>query len=189
MENFTEHDFKAAVKEITEKVAKFEDFPKKGVCFFDLFSLLYDPVLRELVFKSLLYIIRRDFSGKFDAIGGLEARGLALGLHLAEILKVPFIAFRKPGKLPGVCISATFTKEYGSDSFEAQKHSIKKSTRILLIDDLLATGGSFSACDTIIEKCEGVVAGYLVVFLLSTLHGEKKLKNPGMLKTLIDVDY
>ena len=189
MENFDDEKLKQAGKELTEKVAKYPNFPKKGVLFFDLFSILYDNHLRDLLFNSILYIIKRDFNGKYDAIAGLESRGLALGLHLAEVLKVPFIGIRKPGKLPGECVSAKFVKEYGEDSFEVQKHAIPKGTRVLLLDDLLATGGSFSACDELVEKCEGVVAGYLVVFYLAPLHGEKKLKHPELMKAVIGSDY
>ncbi len=189
MEAFGEKEFTAAAKEIEEKVGKFQDFPKKGVCFYDTFSILYDPHLRELMFNCCLYLIRKNFSGQFDAIGGLEARGLAMGLHLAELLKVPFVPFRKPGKLPGECASAAYTKEYGTDSFEIQKHTVKKGTRVLLIDDLMATGGSLAACDAVVEKCGGVVAGYVVIFYLRTLHGEKKIKSPEKFKTILNLEY
>ena len=185
---FGEAEYLAAIKEITEKVDKYPDFPKKGVCFYDLFSLLKDPTLRTLTFKACVYLINRDFAGKYDVIAGLEARGLALGLHIAEVLKVPFIAIRKPGKLPGECIKAAFTKEYGSDSFEAQKHFLKKGLKVLLLDDLLATGGSFSACDELVEKCEATVTGYVVIFTLSALHGEKKLKHPDKFRTMINIE-
>eukprot|EP00826_Nyctotherus_ovalis_P048374 TRINITY_DN568_c0_g2_i1.p1 TRINITY_DN568_c0_g2~~TRINITY_DN568_c0_g2_i1.p1 ORF type:complete len:198 (+),score=52.55 TRINITY_DN568_c0_g2_i1:108-701(+) len=187
MESFTEETLAAATKEIAAKVLKFQDFPKKGICFYDLFSLLHDPRQRSLVFGSMLYIIRRDFDGKFDAIAGLDSRGLALGLHLAEVLKVPFIAVRKPGKLPGECASASFKKEYGEDTLEIQRHCVAKGMRVLLVDDLLATGGTLSACDKLVETCEGKVAGYLVLFTITALHGEKMLKYPELVKTVISL--
>jgi adenine phosphoribosyltransferase len=166
---------------------KFPDFPEKDVLFYDIFSILYDPKLRSLAFNCLLYIIRRDFDGKFDLLAGLDSRGLALGLHLAEILEVPFVAVRKAGKLPGQCVSASFKKEYGKDKLEVQKHCIPKGTRVLLIDDLMATGGTFSACDTLVNACEGQVVGYLSLFEISSLHGEKMLKHPELIRTVIQV--
>ena len=176
--SFGDKEYEAAVKELDAKVAKFPDFPKKGVLFYDLFSLLYDAHLRDLVIKTFMYVIKKHFTGKYDVIGGLEARGLMLGFHLAELLHMPFVPLRKPGKLPGECIKTTFTKEYGSDAFEVQKHMIKPGTRVLIIDDLLATGGSMAACDDLIEKCGGTIAGYVVIFYLVILMVRKSLSIP-----------
>ena len=186
---FDEAQFQATATEIETKVAKFPDFPKPGVLFYDLFSLLYDQHLRTLVIDSMLYLIQKHFAGSFDVICGLEARGMMLGFYLAEILKVPFVPFRKPGKLPGTVVKATFKKEYGDDAFEVQKHALKKGTRALLVDDLLATGGSFAACDQLADLCEATVAGYLILFNLGPLHGERKLKHPELVKYVINVNY
>ena len=188
MESFTEENLNVAAKELAEKVLKFPDFPKKGILFYDLFSILYDPKLRTLVFNCLLYVIKRDFSGKFDSIAGLESRGVALGLHLAETLKVPFVAIRKPGKLPGECISASFQKEYGQDTVEVQKHCIPKGARVLLVDDLIATGGTYSACDKIIKTCEGQVAGYVSLFEIAALGGKKLLEHPELSRAVISIN-
>ncbi len=186
---FDEAKFQAAAVEIQTKVAKFPDFPKPGVLFYDLFSLLYDQHLRKLVIDCMLYLTEKHFAGKFDVICGLEARGMMLGFYLAEVLKVPFIPFRKPGKLPGEVVKVSFQKEYGGDAFEVQKSALKKGTRALFVDDLLATGGSFAACDQLADLCEATVAGYLIIFNLGPLHGERKLKHPELVRYILNVDY
>jgi len=109
-------------------------------------------------------------------VGGIESRGFIFGAPIALALGVPFVLFRKPGKLPYETVSATYELEYGADSVEVHTDSFKRGDKVLLVDDLLATGGTMSACAELVERLGGEVVGCTFVIELSFLGGRDKLR-------------
>ncbi|CAG7819583.1 unnamed protein product, partial [Allacma fusca] len=153
------------------------DFPKPGILFRDMFPLLRDPkAFKEL--KSIMVDYTKAHIPNVDVIVGLESRGFIFGSVLAADLELPFVPIRKPGKLPGELFRVEYLLEYGSDSFEMQKEGVQPHQNVLLVDDLLATGGSLSASCQLIESAGAKVVGCFVVMELDELNGRSKLKYP-----------
>lgn len=150
------------------------DFPKKGIIFKDITTLLKNHVSLKLTL-DLLYDRVKDL--KIDKVVGIEARGFIFGAMLAEKLNAGFVPLRKPGKLPAEVFKQTYELEYGTDSIEIHKDAISKGDRILLHDDLLATGGTAKAACDLIEKIGGNVVQTLFIIELAFLGGREKLKN------------
>ena len=150
------------------------DFPKKGIIFKDITTLLKNPVALKLTL-DILYDRVKDL--KIDKVVGIEARGFIFGAMLAEKLNAGFVPLRKPGKLPAEVFKQTYELEYGTDSIEIHKDAISKGDRILLHDDLLATGGTAKAACDLIEKIGGNVVQTLFIIELAFLGGREKLKN------------
>ncbi|MBI4686781.1 MAG: adenine phosphoribosyltransferase [Nitrospirae bacterium] len=163
---------------IKSKIRTIPDYPKKGIMFRDITTLMKDPVGFRLVIDNLT---QRYLKGdiKFDTIVGIEARGFILGGALAYTLGKGFIPVRKKGKLPAKVVSHEYELEYGTDRIEMHEDSIEKGTKVLLIDDLLATGGTALAAATLIEKLGGTVAEMAFVVNLPDVGGEKKLTGKG----------
>ena len=150
------------------------DFPKKGIIFKDITTLLKNPV----ALKSTLDILYDKVNDlKIDKVVGIEARGFIFGAMLAEKLNAGFVPLRKPGKLPAAVFKQTYELEYGTDTIEIHKDAISKGDRVLLHDDLLATGGTSKAACDLIEKIGGNVVQTLFIMELSFLGGREKLKN------------
>jgi adenine phosphoribosyltransferase len=148
------------------------DFPRPGIIFKDITPLLADPVARKKVVEE----IRIHFSGQdVQAVAAVEARGFIFGSLLAEALGVPFIPVRKSGKLPYHKISEDYALEYGTASIEMHVDAFQPGTRVLIHDDLLATGGTATAAGNMIEKLGGVVMGYSFIINLAFLAGEQML--------------
>lgn len=147
------------------------DFPKKGILFKDISPLLANP--KEL--KQLTKYLAGFWEGKIDKIGGFDARGFIFGSMLAYEMDLPFFMLRKKGKLPGNCEEISYNLEYGSASLEIQDDAVKKDDRVLLIDDLLATGGTALAGCKLVEKVGGDVAGLQFIIELESLQGRQKL--------------
>jgi adenine phosphoribosyltransferase len=150
------------------------DFPKKGIIFKDITTLLKNPVALKLTL-DILYDRVKDL--KIDKVVGIEARGFIFGALLAEKLNAGFVPLRKPGKLPAPVFQQTYELEYGSDTIEIHKDAIKEGDRVLLHDDLLATGGTAKAACDLIEKIGGKMVHALFIIELSFLNGRDKLKN------------
>jgi adenine phosphoribosyltransferase len=149
------------------------NFPKKGIIFRDITPLLKNP-------KAFNYVIN-NFAEKFgkqkvDYVVSAEARGFILGAALAYKLKAGFIPLRKPGKLPYKTIKQTFKTEYSVDAFEIHKDSIKKGSKVIIVDDVLATGGTASAAVKLVKKLGGKILGVLFLIELEALKGREKLK-------------
>ena len=154
--------------DLKSHVSDFLDFPKLGITFRDVMPLLYDPLVRDEVTRRL--------SAKAEQVHpthvvGLDARGFLFGVLVADRLGLPFVPARKPIKLPGEVISVTYDLEYGSDAIEMQVGSIPRGARTLIVDDLLATGGTAKATATAVELLGGDVVGFAFVIELLDLHG------------------
>lgn len=150
------------------------DFPKKGIVFKDITTLLKNPDALKLTL-NILYDKVKDM--KIDKVVGIEARGFIFGAMLAEKLNAGFVPARKPGKLPAAVTKQSYELEYGTDTIEIHKDAISKGDRVLLHDDLLATGGTAKAACELIEKLGGNLVQTLFIIELDFLNGREKLKN------------
>jgi adenine phosphoribosyltransferase len=148
------------------------DFPRPGILFKDITPLLGNPQARDEVVEYLIEQIRPLCP---DSIAGIEARGFIFGMLLAQALKIPFIPIRKAGKLPYKKISQEYDLEYGTAEIEMHEDAFKPGTRVIIHDDLLATGGTASAAGQLVKRLGGIVAGYSFLINLSFLPGESKL--------------
>ncbi|MBZ0155044.1 MAG: adenine phosphoribosyltransferase [Alphaproteobacteria bacterium] len=163
---------------IKSKIRTIPDYPKKGIMFRDITTLIKDPVGFRLVIDQLTQrYIKGDV--QFDVIVGIESRGFIIGGALSYTLGKGFVPVRKSGKLPAEKISHEYELEYGTDTIEMHRDSIEKGTRVLLVDDLLATGGTALASATLVEKLGGVVAEMAFIVNLPDVGGEKRLKEKG----------
>ncbi|EXJ79579.1 adenine phosphoribosyltransferase [Capronia epimyces CBS 606.96] len=158
----------------------YPDFPKKGILFEDILPLLSSHTLHQDLIRAYELLILEAFGPQNtpDVIVGLDARGFLFGPTLALRLGAGFVPVRKAGKLPGKIETAQFEKEYGTDTFAMQSDAIVPGQKVLVVDDLIATGGSASAAGTLVEKCGGVLLGYAFVIELTFLKGRDKLKAP-----------
>ncbi|KAI8115514.1 Adenine phosphoribosyltransferase [Lucilia cuprina] len=159
---------------INQHIGVHPDFPKKGIVFRDIFGALTDGQTCKYLKEVLLEHVRTEHPD-VDIIVGLESRGFLFNLMLASELGIGCAPIRKKGKLPGKCVSVEYTLEYGSDIFEMQTDAIKPGQKVLIIDDLLATGGSLEAAVKLVRKAGGEVVKCLVVMELEFLEGRKKV--------------
>lgn len=164
---------------LTAGLRQYPDFPQPGILFEDIFPLFADVNLhRDLIQAFLLTIEEKLGSNKPDIIVGLDARGFLIGPQLAIALNAGFVPVRKPGKLPGILETVEYQKEYGTDSFAIQRESVKPGSKVLVVDDLIATGGSAGAAEALIQKCGGELLGFLFLIELTKLNGRSKLSAP-----------
>jgi adenine phosphoribosyltransferase len=163
---------------IKSKIRTIPDHPKKGIMFRDITTLIKDPVGFRLVIDNLTQRYLKD-DINVDIIVGIEARGFIIGGALSYTLGKGFIPVRKKGKLPAEVVSHEYQLEYGTDTVEIHKDAIAKGVKVLLVDDLLATGGTALAAATLIEKLGGVVAEMAFIVNLPDVGGEKKLREKG----------
>lgn len=148
------------------------DFPKKGINFIDITTVLKDKV----AFNEALNQLYSQISNlKVDKVVAIESRGFIFGSLLAQKLNAGFVLVRKPGKLPAEKISENYSLEYGTDALEIHKDAIESGEKILIHDDLLATGGTVEAVCKMVEKLGGEIAGILFLVELSFLNGREKL--------------
>lgn len=150
------------------------DFPKPGILFKDISPIMLDASLSNEVVENL-YVMYRDQN--IEAVAGIESRGFLFGYPLAMRLGIPFILIRKQGKLPYKKTSHAYDLEYGSAVIEIHDDAVSAGQRVLIHDDLLATGGSADAAAVLITKCGGEVVGFNFLVGLNFLNGEKKLIN------------
>ncbi|MFN1833896.1 adenine phosphoribosyltransferase [Balneola sp. MJW-20] len=174
-----------SIKEfISETIRTIPDFPKKGIMFKDITTLLNDR--RALVLTS--YMLSQPYIDyKVDHIVGLESRGFLFGTNLAQDLNAGFIPIRKPGKLPHDVLKQNYELEYGTDSVEVHVDAFKKGDRIIIHDDLIATGGTAAAATELVERLGGVVVGYSFVMELRALKGKEKLKKDVPFETIVEI--
>jgi adenine phosphoribosyltransferase len=150
------------------------DFPKPGILFYDITTLLKDAAGLGKLTEAMVTHYRDNPP---DVVAGIEARGFMFGPILATHLRRGFVPVRKPGKLPAESLRVSYDLEYGTDSLEIHKDAIEPGQRVLVVDDLLATGGTAAATCQLVEKLGGVVSGVACVIELEFLHGRKKLPN------------
>ncbi len=148
------------------------DFPKPGILFKDISTLMLDPEVSNEVLNHLVELYKDQH---IEGVAGIESRGFLFGYPLAMRLGVPFILIRKEGKLPYKKISFSYELEYGFSTIELHEDAVKPGQRILIHDDLLATGGSAEAAANLIKRCGGELAGFNFLVGLSFLNGEEKL--------------
>lgn len=162
------------MQELKDKIRDIPDFPKPGIIFKDITPLVKDPAALRLAIKQLT----QPFLGReITAIAGMEARGFIFGSLVAWEMNLPFIPLRKPGKLPYDKKSVSYELEYGSASLDIHSDALTKDDRVLLVDDLLATGGTAKASCELIEKLGASVEALAFIVELDFLHGKEKLSN------------
>lgn len=157
---------------IRDAIRPIPDFPQPGIVFRDIAPLLRSPE----AFTATLDLFAKRYRGGIDAIAGIDSRGFLFGAPLADRLKLPFIMIRKPGKLPGDVQSKSYSLEYGENSLEVQTDALPSGGKTLLIDDLIATGGSAQAAIELLESIGATVVEAAFVVELVDLGGRELLK-------------
>ena len=158
--------------ELKEHIRSIQDFPKEGILFRDITTLLKNPgALAETIDRLAEFAEGRDI----DVVVGMESRGFIFGTPLAVKIGRGFVPVRKPGKLPAETESEEYSLEYGTDRLEIHRDAISKGTKVLVVDDLLATGGTAAATCNLVRKLGGVVTGCAFVIELDFLNGREKL--------------
>ena len=159
------------------------DFPRPGVRFRDIGPLLANPVAFAQAIDAMEAVARE---WPAERVAGIESRGLIFGTALALRLARPLIPVRKPGKLPPPVARASYALEYGSDSLELQRSSIRPGDRVLLVDDVIATGGTLLAAATLVRELGGQVSGVVALLEISPLGGRGRLTEAGLrVRTLL----
>ncbi len=159
------------ISKLQKTIQNIPDFPSPGIQFKDITPIFLDPKLYEEVIADLAQFSK----GKIDAVCGIESRGYLFGIAIAVALEVPFILIRKKGKLPPPFVSEKYDLEYGSAEIEMRVGQLKPHQRVLIHDDLLATGGTTEAAARLVEKQGAHVAQFSFLIALKGLEGEKKL--------------
>jgi len=167
---------------VKSRIRTIRDYPKQGIMFRDITSLLQDPVGFR---KTVDELVQPHAGHQIDKIAGIEARGFILGGAVAHQLSVGFVPVRKAGKLPGDTIGVDYELEYGTDRVEIHTDAIKPGERVLVIDDLIATGGTAAAAVQLIRQVGGDVVGCSVVIDLPDLGGSAKLLDLGCKTTAL----
>lgn len=164
-----------------EKIRVVLDFPEKGIRFKDITTLLQDGH----AFHEAVDALADPFRDKeIDVVVGPEARGFIVGVPVAYTLGAGFIPVRKPGKLPAETLTYEYSLEYGKNTLEMHKDAIKPGQRVLIVDDLLATGGTIEATIAMVESLGGIIVGLVFLIELSYLEGRKKLGNYDILSLM-----
>ena len=171
------------VANVKSKIRSVKDFPKKGIIFRDITTALKDP---ETLKDMIDYLCDQFKDEKIDYIAGIESRGFIFGMPMAYKLNAGFVPIRKSNKLPAETISQEYQLEYGSDKIEVHTDAIEKGANVLIVDDLLATGGTAEAACKLIKKTGGNLIGIAFLIELEDLNGrekfDKNLKVISMLK-------
>ena len=158
---------------LKERIRHVPDFPKPGILFYDITTLLRDREGFKLAIDAMAQPFDRN---KIDVVAGIESRGFILGGAIADRLGSGFIPVRKPGKLPSTKIRADYQLEYGTDGLEVHTDAIEKGQRVLVVDDLLATGGTASAAVNLVKQLGGTVSGIAFMIELMDLKGRARLE-------------
>jgi len=161
---------------LKDHIRSIKDYPKKGILFRDITTLIKN---KDAFVVTIDQIIEKSKKFKFDKIAAIESRGFVFASAISYILKKPFILLRKKNKLPAEVHSVDFELEYGTATIEIHKDSIDKGESVLIIDDLVATGGTAEASAELIKMSKGNVAGFIFVINLFDLDGCKRLKKKG----------
>jgi len=158
--------------DLKQHIRHVPDFPKAGILFYDITTLLRDPA----GFKTTVDLLSQPYAGQgIDAVVGIESRGFILGAAVAARIGAGFIPIRKPGKLPAKAIKETYDLEYGKDALEIHADALGKGQRILIVDDVLATGGTAAAAVQLVRKLGGDLQGLAFLIELLFLNGKQKV--------------
>ena len=161
---------------LKDYIRSIPDYPKKGILFRDITTLIKDE---KAFSETINQIVERSKKLDFDKIAAIESRGFVFASAISYILNKPFLMFRKKDKLPGEVHSVDFALEYGTATIEVHKDSIEKDDKVLIIDDLIATGGTAEAAAKLVSISGGKVAGFVFVINLFDLNGSDKLIKKG----------
>ena len=162
--------------DLKKYIRSIPDYPKKGILFRDITTLIKNPEAFKFTNNKIIEIAKKM---QFDKIAAIESRGFVFASTVSHALSKPFILLRKKNKLPAETYSVDFTLEYGDATIEVHKDSINSGEKILVIDDLIATGGTAEAAAKLIKISGGSIAGFIFVINLFDLPGNKLLKNKG----------
>ena len=157
---------------IADRIRDVPDFPKPGILFKDITPLLADPQALRAATEALAAPYRNN---RIDLVVGIEARGFIFGTAVAGLLDVGFVPIRKPGKLPWKTRAVSYDLEYGTDTVEIHEDAASPGQKVLIVDDLLATGGTMAACCELVEGLGAEIVGCLFVVELGFLNGREKL--------------
>ena len=160
------------MKKMEDYIRSIPDFPEKGVIFRDITSVLQDAEGLKLAIDSMIHLLD---GVEFDVIAGTESRGFIFGMPIAYAMGKPFVLIRKAGKLPCETVSQEYALEYGTAVIEMHKDSINHGQRVVLVDDLIATGGTIKAAARLVEKLGGEVVKIIFLMELAGLKGREKL--------------
>lgn len=173
-----------SVEMLDKNIRRIPDFPKPGILFYDITSVLVNSEAFKYVIDQMVSIYKDK---KIDAVAGVESRGFIFAAPFAEKLGIPLILIRKKGKLPGDTYECSYSLEYGTATVEVHKADIKKGQNILVVDDLIATGGTLAAAKNLIEQGGAEVTDFFGVIGLPFLNYQKVLENCNV-TTLINYD-
>ena len=168
---------------LKDHIRSIPDFPKPGILFYDISTLLAHPKAWRETIEQMAAAIKKH---QPDVLAGIESRGFLLAAPLALALGTGFVMLRKQGKLPGITVRHTYALEYGTDTIEIQQDAVRKGQRVVLLDDLLATGGTMAAAITLLRQVGAVVPAAACLIELTFLEGRKKLDVP--VDTLLTYD-
>lgn len=172
------------IQMLDKAIRRIPDFPKPGILFYDITSILINPEAFKFCEEKMIELYK---DAKIDAVAAVESRGFIFAAPFAEKLGIPLVLIRKKGKLPGETYSCSYALEYGSATIEVHKDDIKKGQRFLVVDDLIATGGTLAATRNLIEQGGAEVTDFFGVIGLPALNYEKVLA-PSKITTLINYD-
>ena len=162
---------------VREHVRQVPDFPKPGILFLDITTATKDAESFKIIMN---YLYEQFKNEKVDYIAGIESRGFIFGAALANLLGVGFIPIRKPNKLPAETVKESYSLEYGTDTIEMHADAIKEGDRVVIIDDLLATGGTAVAACNLVKKVGGDIVAAAFVIELDPLKGREKIESKGV---------
>mgnify|MGYP002627277949 CR=1 FL=1 len=160
------------MKKVEDYIRTIPDYPEPGIMFRDVTSILQDAEGLKLAIDSMIQLLD---GVEFDVIAGAESRGFIFGMPIAYALGKPFVMVRKAGKLPCETVSATYELEYGTATIEIHKDAVKSGQKVVLVDDLIATGGTIEAAAKLVEKLGGEVVKIIFLMELAGLKGREKL--------------
>jgi adenine phosphoribosyltransferase len=167
--------------DLKQHIRHVPDFPKAGILFYDITTLLRDPH----GFRAAVDMLSTPYAGQnIDVVVGIESRGFILGAAVAERIRAGFIPIRKPGKLPSKALKETYDLEYGKDALEIHEDAVETGQRVLIVDDVLATGGTAAAATQLVKKLGGRLHGLAFLIELLALEGKSRLAGENVYSVL-----